>query len=80
MKEKWLKFREGQYHFEAPFRLYSNLVTILKPVEEQYKDKMNQMKTERRNKTPYTKKLSTRMYLLAGVYTSPLLIEMFLIH
>ena len=38
-----------------------NLESILKPVDEQYREKMNKMKTERKAKTPYTEKINTHV-------------------
>ena len=43
-KEKWLKFRDGQYQFKVPFMLYADFESILKPVDERYRDRMNTMK------------------------------------
>ena len=58
-KEKWLKFRDGQYQFKVPFMLYAEFESILKPVDERYRDKMNTMKAERKGKAPYTEKINT---------------------
>ena len=44
-KEKWLKFHDGQYHSKVPFMLHAEFESILKPVDERCKDKMNTMKT-----------------------------------
>ena len=55
---KWLKFYDGQYQFMVPFMLYADFESILKPVDEQYRDKMNGMKTERNGKASYTKKIN----------------------
>ena len=41
--------------------LDSDFESILKPVHKKYKDKMNQMKTEERCKTPYTEKINTHI-------------------
>ena len=60
-KEKRLKFRDGQYQFMLPFMLYADFESILKPVDERYKDKMNRMKAERKGKAPYTEKISTHI-------------------
>ena len=43
-KEKWLKFHDGQYQFKVPFMLYADFESILKPVDERYRDRMNTMK------------------------------------
>ena len=37
---------------------YANFESILKPVNERYRDKMNTMKTERKGKAPYTEKIN----------------------
>ena len=50
-KEKWLKFNDGQYQFKVPFMLYAHFESILKSVDERYRNKMNTMKTERKGKT-----------------------------
>ena len=63
-KEKWLKFHDGQYQLKVPFMLYPDFESILKPVDEQYKDKMNTMKAGRKGKAPYTEKINT--YIPSG--------------
>ena len=60
-KEKWLKFHDGQYQFKVPFMLYADFESILKPVDERYRDKMNTMKAERKGKAPYTEKIDTHV-------------------
>ena len=60
-KEKWLKFHDGQYQFILPFILYADFESILKPVDERCRDKMNTMKTERKRKAPYTEKINTHV-------------------
>ena len=57
-KEKWLKFHDGQYQFKVPFMLYADFGSILKPVDERYRDKMDTMKAGRKGKAPYTEKIS----------------------
>ena len=37
---------------------YADFESILKPVDERYKDKMNTMKAGRKDKAPYTEKIS----------------------
>ena len=59
--EKWLKFHDEQYQFKVPLMLYADFESILKPVDEWYRDKMNTMKTDRKGKTPYTEKISTHV-------------------
>ena len=46
-KEKWLKFHDGQYQFKVPFMLYADFESILKPVDERYRDRMDTMRTDR---------------------------------
>ena len=41
--------------------LYAHFKSILKPVEEQYREKKIKMKTERKGKTPYTEKINTHV-------------------
>ena len=60
-KEKWLKFHDGQYQFKVPFMLYADFESILKPVDERYRDRMNTMKTERKGKASYTEKINTHV-------------------
>ena len=47
-KEKWLKFHERQYQFKVPLLLYVDSESILKPVDEQYIEKMIKMKAGRK--------------------------------
>ena len=60
-KEKWLKFRDGQYQFKVPLILYTDFESILKPVDERYQEKMNTIKTRRKGKAPYTEKTNTHV-------------------
>ena len=60
-KEKWLKFHDGQYQFKVPFVLHADFESILKPVDERYRDRMNTMKTDRKAKAPYTEKINTHV-------------------
>ena len=60
-KEKWLKLHDSLYQFKVPFMLYADIESILKPVDEQFKDKMNTMKAERKGKTSYTEKINTHV-------------------
>ena len=59
--EKWLKFHDGQCQFKVPFMLYADFESILKPVDDKYRDQMNQLKTERLDKASYTEKLNTHV-------------------
>ena len=60
-KEKWLKFHEGQYQFMLPFILCAEFESIVKPVDERYREKMNRMKAGKKGKVPYTEKISTHV-------------------
>ena len=64
-KKKWLKLREGQYQFKILLMLYAKFESILRQVDEQYREKMNQIKTEREVKTPYSEK--TNMHIPSGL-------------
>ena len=41
--------------------LYADFESILKPVDERYRDRMNTMKTERKGKASYTEKINTHV-------------------
>ena len=59
-KEKCLKCCNGE--LKVPFPLQADFKSILKPVEEQYRENINQMKTERkRGETAYTEKINTQV-------------------
>ena len=60
-EEKWLKFHDGQYQFKFPFMLYTDFGSILKPVNEWYRDKMNRMKAERKGKASYMEMINTHI-------------------
>ena len=60
-KEKLLKFHYGQYQFKVPFMLYTDFESILKPVSERYRDKMNTVKAGKKGKAPYTEKINTHV-------------------
>ena len=60
-KEKWLKFHDGQYQFRLPFILCADFESIVKPVDERYREKMNRMKAGRKGKAPYTEKIRTHV-------------------
>ena len=55
-QRKWLKFHDGKYQFRVAFMLYADFESILKPVHERYRDRMNTMKTERKGKASYTER------------------------
>ena len=46
---------------KVSFMLYADFESILKPVDERYKEKMNRMKAGRKGKASYTKKISTHV-------------------
>ena len=60
-QKKWLTFHDGQYQFKVPFMLYTDFESILKPVDEQYRDRMNTMKTEKKGKAPYTEIINSHV-------------------
>ena len=60
-KEKWLKFHDEQYQFKVQFMLYADFESVLKPVDERYKEKANTMKAGRKGKAPYTEKINTHV-------------------
>ena len=41
--------------------LYAHFESILKPVDERYKDTINTMKTERKGKAAYTERINTHV-------------------
>ena len=43
------------------FMLYADFESILKPVDERYRDKMNTMKAGRKGKASYTEKINTHV-------------------
>ena len=62
-EEKWLKFHDGQYQSKVPFMIYADFESILKLVDEWYRDKMNTVKAWRKGKAPYpyTVKINTHV-------------------
>ena len=40
MKEKWIKYCDGQNQFKVPFTMYADFESILKPMDERYNEKM----------------------------------------
>ena len=46
-ERKWLKFHDGQYQFKVAFMPYADFESILKPVDERYRDRMDTMTTDR---------------------------------
>ena len=59
-KEKWLKLYDDQYKFQFPFMLDADFESILKPVDELYRENMNEMTTERKDNPLYTEKMHTQ--------------------
>ena len=41
--------------------MYADIESILKPVDERYKEKMNRIKAARNGKAPYTEKINTHV-------------------
>ena len=62
-KEKWLKFHNGKYQFKVPFMLYADFESILKPVDERYRDRMKTMNTERKGKASVRMVCTQHLYL-----------------
>lgn len=48
--ERRLKLHDGKYQFKVLSMLYADFVSILKPVDEQYREKMSQMTPKRTGK------------------------------
>ena len=63
-EQKWSKFYNGQYQFKVPFMLYVDFESILKPVDDRHRDKMNTMKAGTKGKAQYTEKINT--HVLSG--------------
>ena len=60
-KEKPLKLHDGQYQFKVPFMLYTDFESILKPVDERYRDRMNTVKAGSKGKVSYAEKINTHV-------------------
>ena len=58
VKVKMPTEKDGQYLFNVPFMLYADFESILKSVDERYRDKMNRMKTGRKCKASNTEKIN----------------------
>ena len=78
-EDKQLKFRNGKYQLKIPFILFTDFKSILNPVCEKYSEKMNQTRTERERKTPYTEKINIHVPSRC-VYAARFLMQGFLIH
>ena len=46
-EDKWVQYHGGQNQFKVPFAMYADFESILKPMDERYKDRMNQLKAKR---------------------------------
>ena len=46
-EDKWVQYDAGQNQFKVPFAMYADFESILKPMDERYKDRMNQLKAKR---------------------------------
>ena len=77
VNEKWLKFHVGQYS-KVLVMLCTGFDSILRPVDEQCREKLNEIRTERKGKHRAQKR-KTHIYLQDVVYTARLLMEIFLI-
>ena len=60
-EERWLKLHDEQYQFKVPFMLHVDFESILKPIDERYKEKMNRIKAGRKGKASYTEKINTHV-------------------
>ena len=60
-ERKMVQIHNGKYQFKVPFILYTDFESILKPVDEKYREKMNQMKTERKGKPSFTEKIKAHV-------------------
>ena len=64
-KAKQLKHHGGQYQLRVQLNLYADVKpvkSIIKPVDKQYREKINQAKDPQKGKALYVKKTSTHMY------------------
>ena len=57
-KEKWPTLYDGQYQFKVLFTLDTHFESILKSVNQEYREKMNKMKNLRKDKAPYTEMIN----------------------
>ena len=46
-KEKWIKYCDGQNQFKVPLTMYADFESILKPMDERYKEKMKAKRAKR---------------------------------
>ena len=60
-EERWLKLYDEQYQFKVPFMLHVDFESILKSIDERYKEKMNRMKAGRKGKASYAEKINTHV-------------------
>ena len=45
-EDRWVQYHGGQNQFKVPFAMYADFESILKPMDECYKDRMNQLKAK----------------------------------
>ena len=60
-KKNGVKILRWTVSVKVTFMLYADFESILKPVDERYRDRMNTMKTERKDKASYTEKINTHV-------------------
>lgn len=53
------KLHSVRHQFKIQLMLGANFENILNPVDEQYREKMSKMKTDRVDETSYTEKIKT---------------------
>ena len=58
-EEKCLKFYDGQYQFMLPFILYADFESVVKLVDERYREKMNKGWEKKRQHTRKNKQTNT---------------------
>ena len=58
-KKNGQQFTMVSINFKVSFTLDADFESILKSADEKYREKMNEMKTEQKVKTPYTEQLTT---------------------
>ena len=78
-KEKWIKYCDGQNQFKVPFTMYADLESILKPMDERYKEKMKAKRAERRKQAgkSYTEHINHHVPSGFCLLLANLLMEMF---
>ena len=76
---KSLVFYDGQYHFKVLLMLDADFESILKPVDEKYIEKINQMRLSKKVRH-HVQKRSTHTYRLNYGFRTLLLMEIFLVN